>query len=454
MRGLAQTSEQWPAALGAEVRSSVLGALDELRGELVDGKITQAKLNVIRKTATRRRLAQQATHLPERIREGIRQFKRTSVALIGADRLEVWRDVLGIPAAKTEGALRKETFAEPTGGASLPVVYRRLFAADTMEASDVLTGRDELIRSARDVLSPKGSKPGICRAVALVGPDGVGKASVGGAIVRGGRWRQIARIVMDRPQSLEDVQEALGKAKQAQLVVVEGLHWMISAKPGGFAPLRAFVDGMLADGSERSWLVYADELLWRYVSAIAPIEDAFPAVVHLEPLTIEELTSAVMERHRLSGYEHAFERAGGDARLESFLTRAVTKVRSPYQLYFADLHAATGGLVRDALRLWLASIKSIEDDQTVHVGPVPASGYHALRALDDDLLHTLFLVARQGWMDAESLASLRRKDQRSTRAELGRLEHMGLLTGKNGVMRISGHLRGVVGRVLSERGWA
>ncbi|MFT5356183.1 MAG: Kef-type K+ transport system membrane component KefB [Polyangiales bacterium] len=454
VHSFAETSVEWPSTFGQEVREAVLGALDELRGELVDGKITQAKLNVIRKTATRRRLAQQATDLPKILREFREQFKRTTVALIGVERLASWRESLGIRGTKEESSFGQAVFTEPKAITTLPVVYRRLFAADTMEASDVLTGRDEMIRSAREILLPKKSKSGLRRAVALVGPDGVGKASVGGAIVRGGRWKSVARIVLDRPQTLEDVAEHLAKAKQSQLVVLEGLHWLVSTRPGGFAPLRAFVDGMLADGESRSWLVYADELLWRYASAIAPLEDAFPDVVKLEPLTIEELTSAVMERHRLSGYGHAFERIDGDARVETLLARALSKVRSPYEQYFAELHAATGGLVRDALRLWLASIRQIYDDDIVHVGPVPNSNYHVVRALPDEELHTLFLVARQGWMDAPVLANLRRRDERSARAELGRLQHLGVLEGKDGVVRISAHLRGVVGRVLAEKGWS
>lgn len=450
----AETSDEWPSTFGQEVREAVLGALDELRGQLVDGKITQAKLNVIRKTATRRRLAQQATDLPKLLTDIGDQIKRTSVAIIGIERLAAWREALGLHVTKEESSFAKAVFTEPKAITTLPVVYRRLFAADTMEASDVLTGRDELIRSAREVLLPKKGQSGLRRAVALVGPDGVGKASVGGAIVRGGRWKSVARIALDGPQTLKDVKEHLARARQSQLVVVEGLHWLVSTRPGGFAPLRAFVDGMLADGEARSWLVYADELLWRYASAIAPLEDAFPDVVKLEPLTIEELTSAVMERHRLSGYGHAFERIDGDARVETLLARAVSKVRSPYEQYFAELHAATGGLVRDALRLWLASIRQIQDEDIVHVGPVPNSNYHVVRALPDDELHTLFLVARQGWMDAPVLANLRRGDERSAHAEIGRLQHLGVLEGTDGVVRIAAHLRGVVGRVLAEKGWS
>lgn len=454
VHALAETSVEWPSMFGQEVRDAVLGALDELRGQLVDGKITQAKLNVIRKTATRRRLAQQATNLPKLFADVKEQIGSTAVAMIGVDRLAAWREALGLRGTVDESSFGKAVFTEPKSIASLPIVYRRLFAADTMEASDVLTGRDELIRSAREILLPKNSRQGLRRAVALVGPDGVGKASVGGAIVRGGRWKSVARLILDRPQTLTDVEALLAKAKQSQLVVVEGLHWLLSTQPGGFAPLRAFVDGMLEDGEARSWLVYADELLWRYASAIAPLEDAFPDVVTLEPLTVEELTSAVMERHRLSGYGHAFERIDGEARVETLLARAVSKVRSPYEQYFAELHAATGGLVRDALRLWLASIRQIQDDDIVHVGPVPNSNYHVVRALPDDELHTLFLVARQGWMDAPVLANLRRRDERAARAELGRLQHLGVLEGSDGVVRISAHLRGVVGRVLAEKGWS
>jgi hypothetical protein len=450
--GVHEEAARWPSALGDAVREAVLGALDELRGQLVDGKITRAKLDELRRSANRRRLARRAGQIPQTLREVQQQLTRGFVALVGEARLEQWRRRLGLPAPRASDEIDPTRFAPPSPHTELPLVYRRLFAADTMEAGDVLTGREEAIARARAVLEAKRAR-GQLRAVALVGLDGVGKASVSNAIVRGGRWRQVRRVTLEKPIDVAGVEALLKETSDAQLVVLDGLCWMVSAEPGGFAPLRRFVDGVVADAGKRAWLVHAEELFWRWGKTIAPLQEAFPQTVTLDPLTPDELTAAVMERHRLSGYGHAFDRLEGTSAVEGLLARSASRIRRPYELYFAELHTATGGLVRDALRLWLASIRSIENGELVRVGPVPASPYTALGRLPEPELLALFWVARQGWMRPESFAWLLRVDTTEARARLARLTHLGLLEERDGCHRVALHLRGALGLVVRDRGW-
>ena len=451
VQGYVEQAQEWPEDLGEGVRQAVLGALDELRGQLVDGKISRAKVEEMRRVASRRRLAQRAGQLPQLLRDAREQLTKAVVALVGEARLEIWRRRLGLPVPPEAAEVEPERFAVPSPQVELPLVYRRLFAADTMEAGDVLTGREEAISRARRALETK-TKGGL-RAVALVGLDGVGKASVSNAIVRGGRWKNVKRVTLTKPQTVESVEALLKETSDAQLVVLDGLFWMVSAKPGGFAPLRRFVDGLVADGGRRSWLVHAEALFWTYASTVAPLAEGFPEVVRLAPLTAEELTAAVMERHRLSGYGHAFDRLEGESKIEGLVARGASRIRRPFEQYFQDLHAATGGLVRDALRLWLASIRGIEGGDVVRVGHVPSSGYAALSRLPAETLLHLFQVARQGWMDADTLASLFRVAPAEARARLARLRHLGLLEEKDGVYRVALHLRGAVVRVVRDRGW-
>lgn len=108
--------------------------------------------------------------------------------------------------------------------------------------------------------------------------------------------------------------------------------------------------------------------------------------------------------------------------------------------------------MRDALRLWLASIRGIHDD-IVHVGPIPASPYARVRRLPDDILVNLYQIAREGWIDAAGQARLFRLDVNTAQAQLSRLAHLGLLDERDGAFVIAVHLRGVLGRVFDERGW-
>ena len=265
------------------------------------------------------------------------------------------------------------------------------------------TGRGGVIRDARRALT---TNDGGLRGVALIGLDGVGKSSVASAIIRSGSWRTVRRLRVSQPVDCAELKELLKEIGNAPLVVFSGLHWLVSAGPGGFEPLRRFVDHVIADSGQRAWLVQAESLLWSYAAKAAPLSEAFPEQVRLEPLSSDGLKAAVMERHRLSGYGHAFIRMGGSSRLESLIAGAASRLRRPLDQYFADLHEATGGLIRDALRLWLASVQRVENDDLVHVGHVPASGYIALRRLPEELLLLLYLISRQGWMSAEVLAYL------------------------------------------------
>ncbi len=438
----------WPAIIEAEMRDAALGTLATLRGELAEGSFSKSRLEAMRRAASGLRMIEKAERQPRMQRLKV-QLRGGLRALFGEERLERWSERLGLTGALPTEELTAGTFAAPEVAADLPLVYRRLFAADTMEAGDVLTGREQEIRRAESVLSSE--VKGRLRSVALVGVDGVGKVAVSSAIVRSRRWKNVKRVVFTAPVSVEDVDVIFQDAPEGQLVVVDGLHWMLSMAPGGFDPLRRFVKGIIEEGGRRRWLAHGAVLFWNFASTVAPLRDAFPETIRLDPLSEPELQAAVIARHRLSGFEHSFDRGDGSP-IEGLFARSATRIRRPYDQYFHELHDATGGLVRDALRLWLASIRGIHDD-IVHVGPIPASPYARVRRLPDDILVNLYQIAREGWIDAAGQARLFRLDVNTAQAQLSRLAHLGLLDERDGAFVIAVHLRGVLGRVFDERGW-
>ncbi len=438
----------WPAVIETEMRDAALGTLETLRGELAEGSFSRSRLEAMRRAASGLRMIEKAERQP-RMKRLKAQLRGGLRALFGEERLERWSERLGLTRPLPTEELTSGSFAAPEVAADLPLVYRRLFAADTMEAGDVLTGRDEEIRRAESVLSSEAK--GRLRSVALVGVDGVGKAAVSSAIVRSRRWKNVKRVVFTGPVNVEDVDAIFQDAPEGQLVVVDGLHWMLSMAPGGFDPLRRFVKGIIDEGGRRRWLAHGAVLFWNFASTVAPLRDAFPEVIRLEPLSEQELQAAVIARHRLSGFEHSFDRGDGSP-IEGLFARSATRIRRPYDQYFHELQEATGGLVRDALRLWLASIRVVQDD-IVHVGPIPASPYARVRRLPDDILVNLYQIAREGWIDPAGQARLFRLDLNTAQAQLSRLAHLGLLEEREGAFVIAVHLRGVLGRVFAERGW-
>ena len=446
-----QNAEESYETLTEEMQDAVLGTLEDLRKDLAEGSFSRARLEAMRRAASGKRLLETSESIPNRIEKIKQQVGNGLRAFVGDERLEIWRHKLGLAATTTTDEITAGAFEAPKESADLPLVYRRLFAADTMEAGDVLMGRDKEIAHAESVLSSNIKDR--LRSVALVGVDGVGKAAVASAVVRGGRWKNVRHLSFSEPIGIEEVEALFQESPEGQLVVVNGLHWLISMEPGGFEPLRRFVSGIIAEGGRRRWLAHANVLFWNFASTIAPLRDAFPEVIHLGPLDADALQAAVIARHRLSGYGHSFDRREGDSRIEGFIARSASRIRRPYDQYFQELHRATGGLVRDALRLWLASIRSIADGDVVSVGAVPSSDYARLNRLPEDVLVNLYQISRQGWMNAAGQARLFRIDESTAQAQLSRFAHLGLLREKDKTYRIAVHLRGALGRIYLERGW-
>jgi hypothetical protein len=162
----------WPAIIEAEMRDAALGTLETLRGELAEGSFSKSRLEAMRRAASGLRMIAKAERQPrmQRLKAQLRGGLR---ALFGEERLERWSERLGLTGALPSEELTAGTFTAPEVAADLPLVYRRLFAADTMEAGDVLTGREQEIRRAESVLASE--VKGRLRSVALACAAVVGR---------------------------------------------------------------------------------------------------------------------------------------------------------------------------------------------------------------------------------------------------------------------------------------
>lgn len=447
-----ESAAEWAEQLSAQMTQTVFEGLQTLREELVCGQLSPQRVQSLRRAAAGRRLLRHAEALPWRFSQARDQAAELLRRTVGDERINYWRAYLGLRARSATPTLDARTFEAPHIDHNLPLVYRRLFAVDTLEAGETLTGRqEELERACRALRERRAST----RAVAIVGLDGVGKSSLSNAILRKSGFKQIRRLNFTAPVTLEEVQALFTQKSEGSVIVIDGFHWLFAMRPGGLAPLRTFIDGIIADRGQRAWLMHANALSWAYAVQLAPLEAAFPETIHLPPLSREQLESAVLARHALSGYGLAFDQAPTE---QSALQRRVqgmtTRLRRPYQVFFRSLHAASGGLMRDALRLWLASVEQLDEGQDfVRVSMVPASPLPYVRALPESWLLEVFQVARQGWMDVATFGYLFRRDTTEAQADLARLRHFGLLEEQRGIYQVTAHLRGVLTRVFNEKGW-
>lgn len=452
LKNLAAESRPWAEEARDGVMQAVMKELADLRGQVLDGRITELRLFLFRESE-RSRLVQRAHQwrglVPQLRQRGVQVVEHA----LGVERLEAARVLLGLPEEIAWERSLHEALRPPEAAVPLPVVYRRLFSDQALEAGDLLTGRQDEVQAARDALEAQG--PGQYRTAALIGPDELGVGAVLNAVARGVEYESIRRWEASAPVSVAEVESWLAASEPDELVVISGLRWFFTLEPGGFAPLRRLVEGILADGGRSRWLIGSDQCVWRYAARLVPLEEALPTVIALHPLGADELANAILSRHSMSGYSLDFRgREDLGWQLEHLFLRGRETDRAE-RAWFRTLHAACGGIMHDALRLWMASVEEVDEDQGIlHIGRVPRPPLTRLRKLPEEIHLTLLQVLRQGWMEPRVLAELMGMELTAARARLGWMSHQGLLFHEDGRYRLALHLRRPVERVLAERGWA
>ncbi len=450
LEGVRDELASLPDEASEGVRTAVLDGLDDLRAQIVDGRVSELRSRI--REARTGNLAREAQQLRGRL--GAAQERAWSMArsALGEERMARGRRVLGLP-EPASAEVSPATFAVPAPRVELPVVYRRLFSDSALEAGDLLTGRAAEIERGRAALS--GAHGGRFRAVAVVGPHGVGKGAVVHALVRGSSQRSHISLRFAAPATVAEVDRFFDDLGDKQLVDVKGVRWLFRMEPGGFAPLHRFVERVIADEGRNSWVLSCTTTVWDNACSASSLGDAFPDVVEVAPQAADELASAVLARHSMSGYGLHFEEQDDLGwQVDNFLAREEDVEKRRERAWFRSLHAATGGVVSDALVLWMASIDKVDESEgVVRIGPVPRPPMEALRKLPRDTLLTLRQTSRQGWIDADLYARLFRTRRADAAAHLSRLSHMGLLVKYDEVWRIPSHLRGPIHSVLRERGW-
>lgn len=410
-------------------------AILDVFGTLEDG-LRQSHRDLATPAAWWQAVPAQAAGAWERLRHGV-----------GDDRWLAAKAALGLARAPG-GAQRLDRFRPPEAAIPVPPVYARLFSDLPFEAGELVAGRAGELQAVRAGLSTG------LRSAAVVGIDPHGARAVVTAVL--GPRRAPLWLDADGPAEPGTVARWLDPHadRHDQVFVVENLRWLFRRAPGGMGELTELTRRILRDEGRNQWILLADAGVWTFLAHTTALRDAMGAVVELSALTPRELERAIGSRHAMSGYSLEFTpQVDLLYRARRWLARGAEDERS-HAAWFRSLHDASGGVLQDAMRLWLASILAVDDErERVVLGPVPRPPTAHLQGLDDAWLQTLLETRRQGWMDADSLQRLFRVDRETAASQLAQLLHLGLLVPHGPCTKIAPHLRGPVERVLAAKGW-
>jgi Kef-type K+ transport system membrane component KefB len=445
------TLEQLGPQAAEQIQSVVFGHIDAFHDLLVEGRWDEVRRRLQRGQVERRRQlitggASNLVDLTRHMNDGLRMA-------LGEASYQSLRRKLGVPTPGPTGPLRPAEFAQVVSRVALPVVFTRLFTDPALEAADLLMGRGAELQTLRQLLVDPTA--GRTRGVAVLG-QGPGRMAAINAMLRGlSDQLTVQRHTLTGPASVDEVEAILDQAGDGHAVVVDGLHWLFRVEPGGFEPLRRLLQGVMDDRGRCAWIVGADPQVWAYANRVAPLAQVFSGRLELATLSPANLRRAVLARHAMSGYTLRFARPQTNVAWwmrETF--RRQTRTEQAYEEHvFARLHELTGGVLSDAMRLWMGSVVEVDPaTDTIVVGACPGTPHNALRALDEHALLTLRQLTRQGRLQVDLHARTFRLTHQESNAELTRLTHLGILVhGRNGY-RLADHLRASAARVLIERG--
>ncbi|MDG1481053.1 MAG: cation:proton antiporter [Myxococcota bacterium] len=428
------------------IPAAVVEELEILGQKLRDGDHNELRRLSLTDEDVGRRFVERAEEWGGLLSQAGHQLEAAFLIALGEDRLEDLRIFLGLPGGRE---LHLKEALTPPAVDHAPTVYQRLFTDGELDAGDVLIGREALIVRAAQALN---GAPGQLRTVAILGQRGAGLRAVALAAVRG--MPSLRRRTLNKPPTVEDIAQWF-PVEPGSVVLIEGLHWMLSPLPGGAAPLRRFIQGVLDDAGQSAWLLVAEESVWDSAGLRSPLSAAFSEEIIVPPMAPAQLQAAMLTRHAMSGYTLRFE-ASEDLgwQLRYLLRRTNDARRRTQEAWFDTLHMACGGQPLEALPLWLASIQRVDEAAgVIRMGPVPRPARGRLSRLSEDDLLLLRAALRQGWLDIDCCASLFRIDEQTARARLAGLAGMGLLEGEGGCYSITAHLHGPLCAVLSERRW-
>ena len=212
---------------------------------------------------------------------------------------------------------------------------------------------------------------------------------------------------------------------------------------------------IINDKGKNAFLLVAIHSNWAFARQSTSIAHAMAHVSKINPLSVEDLSDALLTRHAMSGYTLAFPQPSSIPRVVGWLLRR-TREQDIHQehVWFEELHRMSAGIMQDAMAGWLNAIERF-DEQTGQM-VMGEHGDTALKSIDrlsDSLLLTLRATSRQGWMSPEIHAALFRLTIPHSHTVLARLSHFGLLSEQNGRYSLTDRHAGAVYQILEKRGW-
>ncbi len=174
-----------------------------------------------------------------------------------------------------------------------------------------------------------------------------------------------------------------------RIVVLEDLEHFFLRKVNGFDCIKIIIELTTRTNQNIFWLTTINEYSYQYLVKTSNIDDYFSYNIILKPLRPQQVTSLVLKRHRVSGFNISFRPHKLDRKNSKFKKMDEGQKQKYLQKeFFTNLNRIAKSNVSLALIYWLRAVKEIDDD-AMYFRSLKAINFSFLARLSDEKLFTL-----------------------------------------------------------------
>lgn len=314
-------------------------------------------------------------------------------------------------------------------------LYHRLFRQVPVEDPRFLLGRDRELAALQE--ARQAWDTGRPTALLVVGTRGSGKTSLINCILRQSfsdvtvlRAEFNERILsadhllayltrlagLDDPGSLER-----WLTTGRRVIVLEEMERTFLRQVGRYAAIRELMRLISATSRHTMWILAINWSAYDLLRAAVGLDAVFSHRLRIGVVGAAVLRDAIMARHYYSGLRIEYPPPAAQPRLVRKTRQAIGRSTDPESVFFDTLAAASGGVFRAAIDIWLGQIDRIQ------AGVLTQRPFELpdLTTVIDDLrpaeLFSLIAISQHGSLTVEEHAEVFQEDLSASRARMDEL---------------------------------
>ena len=327
----------------------------------------------------------------------------------------------------------------------LPFVYQRLFRSETLDNEDLFVGRNEALHTLE--IAYQTWKKSNFSTVIINGERGAGKTSLIHYFLKS--FEHTSEIFIMSPVhtvqnknqfytylnqyfsknliTLEDWIDFLNTGSK-KVIVLENIQYLYHRKINGLEAMDLFLELMYATQKSVFWIFTCAKFTFQYLDKSIQISEQFSFQITMDDIDKTTMTSALIKRHKMSGYTLFFEEPPKEYLNKKFFKlKTEEKQHVLREEFYKDLNKIANSNFRIAFMYWLRSTVEINGN-VIHMRSLKNVDLSFLEKLSPNKLFVLNMILLHEKLKLSDVVVLMGTEKKQVERMMSSLYENGLLT--------------------------